>query len=342
MKPLKSITLFVTSLFVTLFICDFFIAKSEIENPTLNELDTIVGRKRRPNLNYTMFNEGFSMGKFNSYSYLGPNYHPRKEKNIFRIALLGDSFVEGFQVFDDFHFRNIIEAKLNKAMNREVQVLNFGRSGFDLADIYVYLERFVKDFNPDLTLIFISNPDLECNQTDQAIPRLNFNGNSLEIINTINDDSGSDMQSILYKSLKYSRLLQMTNSCRKLIKQGYFLPKIFDKLYITDLEDFNPESMKPIILSEEVFEINRSLAKYPENNIWILNRGDDQLENEYVLSLKENGIMFLDINDTLNVLRGVGVDINYWNATKKHGHWNMETHNAVGNFIANKIIQKEY
>lgn len=53
-----------------------------------------------------------------------------------------------------------MEQKLTKILNKKVEVLNFGRSGFDFADMYAYEERIVAPFHPNLVLYFLSEADL--------------------------------------------------------------------------------------------------------------------------------------------------------------------------------------
>lgn len=340
MQFVKSTFVFLAAFIITLIVVDLFISRAEIENSGLNELDTIVGRKRIPNMKYAMFTEGFSLGEFNAYSYMGPGYPYEKAENIKRIAILGDSYVEGFQIFDRLHFRRIIETKLNQSLSDSIQVLNFGRSGFDMANMYVYYQRFVKKFNPDITLFLISNKDLKCNQTNKMIPKIVSDGNSFEIQNQYTEKSEKEFSTILYNNLKSSRILIMVNNCRKLIKQGFLYPKLFDKLYIAkeDSSKSLKAQSKPE-LNKIAININEALAKNSEEIFWIVNRGIKELNSDYLFNLKLNNIPSIDLNDTLDIIISKGVEINYWKATKKYGHWNHDAHIAIGDYLANKLLE---
>ena len=94
-------------------------------------------------MNFTLFNEGFSMGQYNNNSILGPDCSIEKKTGVFRIAILGDSYVESFQVFRRDQFISIMEKQLSKNFDKSVEVLNFGRSGFDLADMFCVSAKFL-------------------------------------------------------------------------------------------------------------------------------------------------------------------------------------------------------
>jgi hypothetical protein len=133
---------------------DIFAQKAYIETKSTTDFTNEYGRCRKANMDYVFFNEGFSMGNFNKGRYLHTFYPVEKPTNTIRIAALGDSYVEGFQVFERDHFLKLTEQKLNKDLKDSVQILNFGRSGFDFGDMYAYYETMVKDYNPDIVLFF--------------------------------------------------------------------------------------------------------------------------------------------------------------------------------------------
>ena len=147
---------------ITLAIIELFIRMANISMVSSTEFYDDIGRGTRKNLKYLYFNEGFGIGKFNKYRYIGEANPPDKADDIIRIALMGDSYVESFQVFERDYFGNIAESILNKEyLNIDFEFLNFGRSGFDIASIYAYQKIFVENFNPDIILYMISNDDLE-------------------------------------------------------------------------------------------------------------------------------------------------------------------------------------
>lgn len=335
MKIIKITIGFLLGLLLSLIVLDQFVYYAQIEGTSPTDYDNIIGRKRRDNLNFTFFNEGFSMGSFNEYSYLGPTYHQQKEPNKFRIAVLGDSYVESFQVFYRDKFHRIIEKSLGERIVDSVEVLNFGRSGFDWADMYAYQKRMVAPFNPDMTIFIISDADLNCTQTDPLIPKVVYQDSTLVVTN----DQMPRPYLATFERTKVltqnSSLLTMLNNCRKLVKAGRFWPKILDKFYWQKEESSAVEpSMKgtytcPIL----AYQILDQLSK----NTIIINRGTDDLDSLFMHRIKDRGIPYIDIRDTLSVLISQGIDPNFWPVTKTRGHWNHQAHQAVGLFLSNKL-----
>jgi len=76
-----------------------------------------------------------------------------------RIALIGDSFIEGFGLDNDQTAAHQLEAMLGP----DRQVLNFGVSGFfSTIDEVALFDNFAKYFDPDVTVLFFLNyNDLE-------------------------------------------------------------------------------------------------------------------------------------------------------------------------------------
>lgn len=76
----------------------------------------------------------------------------KKEK--YRIALLGDSYVEGYGVSDHYTFAHYLDSLLGD----EVEVLNFGASGGmgNVHQVAMY-KSLVTHFKPDLTIAFFLN-----------------------------------------------------------------------------------------------------------------------------------------------------------------------------------------
>jgi hypothetical protein len=341
MKAVKIIIGFIFSLILSLLILDQFINYAQIEGTSSTDFDTDIGRKRRANLNFTFFNEGFSMGYFNKYSYLGPSYPIQKIKDNVRIAILGDSYVESFQVFRRDQFHQLLEENLYNSLNKPVEVLNFGRSGFDLADMYAYNDRMVKKFHPDITVYMISDADLSCSQTDPLIPKVIEKNSQLIVTNELMPKSYLDTYKRTKVLTQNSSLMAMFNNSRKLVKAGKFWPKMLDKFY------WKPQNIKPtehIIQSHEIPNLAYKIIDHLPPNTIIVNRGSNNLDSLFMLRILEKQIPYIDLRDTLSVVAEKGIDPHYWPVTKTRGHWNHQAHQAVGLYLSNEIerIIKEY
>ena len=112
MNKIKNILLFIVTCFVTVFVLDIYIYSSMIQNRSSIEYSSNFGDVRIPNSMFLNLEEGFGFGSFNEFGYLGPSYAKEKSEDVIRIALIGDSYVEGYQVIDKLHFRNLTESKL--------------------------------------------------------------------------------------------------------------------------------------------------------------------------------------------------------------------------------------
>ena len=104
---LSRLGLFTVGAIIGLLLLELFYQLVEIQLP-YHELSEQIGKKMIPNKRINYFKEGFYIGKSNEYGYLGNSYPPSRTNKSIRIALLGDSFTEGFHVFEDHHFGLIL------------------------------------------------------------------------------------------------------------------------------------------------------------------------------------------------------------------------------------------
>ncbi|HEX5131747.1 MAG TPA: SGNH/GDSL hydrolase family protein [Candidatus Krumholzibacteria bacterium] len=121
------------------------------------EPDPQIGYRFTPNRHYWFFaeNDHPIEGRINA---LGWRDHERplvKPAGCRRIAVLGDSFVEAFQVELDSTFVAIAERRL-AARDGCVQCLNFGRSGMTTTEERIVLERDVLAYAPDDVVLLLT------------------------------------------------------------------------------------------------------------------------------------------------------------------------------------------
>jgi hypothetical protein len=93
---------------------------------------------------------------------LRDNEHPyKKPDHAFRILILGDSFAEADDLYLEEAFPYLIETCLRQKLNRPVEVINGGVSGYNIADEYLFYQAEGYKYQPDLVLVmFYAGNDL--------------------------------------------------------------------------------------------------------------------------------------------------------------------------------------
>ncbi len=82
-----------------------------------------------------------------------------KPAGVKRIVSLGDSFTIGYEVEAEETFSSVLESAL-RAQGENVEVLNAGVSGYSTAEEFLYLERELFRYEPDLVLVSFYGNDL--------------------------------------------------------------------------------------------------------------------------------------------------------------------------------------
>jgi lysophospholipase L1-like esterase len=93
-------------------------------------------------------------GRSNRRGFRDRDHAPDKPPGAFRIAVLGDSIAAGYQVErTEEAFPARLEELLRRRGHREVEVLNFGVTGYNTAQEVETLRVHALDFDPDLVLL---------------------------------------------------------------------------------------------------------------------------------------------------------------------------------------------
>jgi len=339
-KYIWNLFAFAAGLLIALAVLEIFIQKAEIVSPSFVDVDEKIGTVFRPGRKLVTFKEGFYMGGTNNYGYLGPAYPPQKERNELRIALIGDSYVEGFQLFDRYHFRAVMESEMNASGKNDVEVLNFGRSGFSLADMYCYCRNFVESFHPDIVLFFVHSTDL--NTVNQSFgPRCVLKDGKLIMSYGFNKSKVFLFRGKTDIFRGKLSLLSLTSNCGKLYDEGLTWQILLDKLYINYLKS-GPESdvlkidtagISPLdsAIMTELEKIN--LTGGGERMI-VVNMGMSARAIDQIRGL---GITVLDPIPALGKMELDGINPHFWKATGKIGHWNHQANAVVGRYLAHAI-----
>lgn len=122
------------------------------------EPDPLLGNRYTGGASYWFHKEGPHpvTGKMNSHGYRDKEWQLAKPDNTYRIAVLGDSYVEALQVESEKTFLSKTEHDLNSIFNGDyhVELMNFGHSGYTQSHELIQLKREVSKFSPDLVVLF--------------------------------------------------------------------------------------------------------------------------------------------------------------------------------------------
>lgn len=91
--------------------------------------------------------------RFNSKGLRDVEHNYEKNDDVFRIVILGDSFMEAYQVPLEKSFPRLLEKTLNEKFAKKVEVINLGVGGYGTAQEYLYLKEEGLRYKPDLIML---------------------------------------------------------------------------------------------------------------------------------------------------------------------------------------------
>jgi hypothetical protein len=153
---------------LALIAIEIFLRWSGFSYPGFYMYDKAVGSVHRPGAEGWWREEGEGFVKINSHG-MRDDREISKEKpsGVYRIAVLGDSYAEAFQVDVRDTFCRVMENKLNACVafvDKKVEVLNFGVAGYATVQELLTLRSRVWDFEPDMVVLaFLPGNDVRDN-----------------------------------------------------------------------------------------------------------------------------------------------------------------------------------
>jgi lysophospholipase L1-like esterase len=320
---------------------ELFLRFSGTSIPSFVQDDARFGRVLRPNAPLLFVNEGFHLGDVNRWGYLGPGYPPKKPPGTFRIALLGDSFVEGFQLFDRHHVRSLLERDLSRDGAR-VEVLNFGLSGFNFPLMFDYGREFVSQYEPDVVAFFVGSEDFAQPSTDLG-PRFRVEGDSL-IVDLEFAHTPPFRRKTRFGSIRNFGFYTLLKKAYTLARQGRTAAIVLDKLHPDHGQpppeiDWDEESAaidpgRDRVNRWMMAELGRRNASGSVRIVFIVK---GHVADSHAALIEENGMALWDPKPALDALRAQGIDPQWWPATSKRGHWNARGHEAIAEYLRPKL-----
>ncbi|MBA3733392.1 hypothetical protein H0W91_03390 [Patescibacteria group bacterium] len=157
----------------------------------------------------------------NNLGFHGPEVKIEKEKNIYRIEVIGSSFVEALQVPLEKMFTSLLQDKLNsnKSLPYIFEVVPVAFSGNKTFENILYYLRFGKELKPDLVINLVT----EYEPRGEASLKLDEQGKIILSLSKTSQDSKTVM---IKNTMRKSKLLM--NIYNKLVllkgtKRNFFL-----------------------------------------------------------------------------------------------------------------------
>jgi lysophospholipase L1-like esterase len=333
-----------------------------------SEPDPLLFYRNIPEAEYWYFKENDHpiKGKFNAYGWRDKEWSIKKPLNTYRIAVLGDSFVESLQVEADRNFLSLAEKQLRQNSRMKVELMNFGRSGFTQTEELLILKNQILQFSPDMVILFFfPGNDIEevSRETTSDFTHPFYNlSNDGELMLDAHFTEGFDFKirsfmnyfkrhsaliSLIFeryiafkgslaKSEDRKNLPEYLTLCTAKPKMSYINSYNMTKILIKKIAEICKQEKirfmlvtidNPAYLSETRGEYTRMDPSFNANYI------DDDLAN-YAgwLSIEYLGLqrIFSDFN------KNTGLFL-HWHKNK--GHWNYQGHEVVANALSDKLKQ---
>lgn len=163
-----NLALSLAALLLGVLIAEAVLRISDFSYPNFYRYDLVTGAALRPGAEGWWREEGESYVRINAQGMRDDReISLTKPKDVYRIAVLGDSYAEALQVDVSKTFWRLLEERLNACglvPGRRVEVLNFGVSGYSTAQELLTLRHRVRPYQPDLVILaFLSGNDVRDN-----------------------------------------------------------------------------------------------------------------------------------------------------------------------------------
>lgn len=158
-RPGARLLAVVTSVIVAFLILEVLLRILGYSFPILTTTDPTLGLALRPGVEGWYRKEGQAYIRINRDGFRDREHSKSKPPNVVRIAVLGDSFAEALQVPLENTFWAVMEDRLkgcNAFAGKQIEVLNFGVSGYGTAQELLSLRHKVWEYQPDMVLLAVT------------------------------------------------------------------------------------------------------------------------------------------------------------------------------------------
>ena len=138
--------------------------------PQFLVIDPIVGHRFRPGIEGWFSREGNGHVRINSAGLRDKEYSIERDNSKKRMVVLGDSYTAALQVDIDETYHGLLEVEYGE----QLEVLNFGVSGYGTAQELLTYKHYARKFQPDIVVLaFLPGNDIADNdkQLSNGYPR---------------------------------------------------------------------------------------------------------------------------------------------------------------------------
>lgn len=223
-RVLANLGLVIAAAAVGLLLCELALRILGVGYTVFVWTDPVTGVAHIPGVTSRTKFEGGRWVEINSDGLRGPETPLQAPPGTYRVALLGDSFIEAFEVPYDSTVGEVVERRLAEQRGTPVEVLNFGVGGYGTAQELLTLQHKVWKYQPDLVLLAVTTGnDISDNYRplngSEYVPYYVFQGGRLVLDTTFLSTPGYRSRAMWSRRMltvvKHSRLAQVVNRVRK-------------------------------------------------------------------------------------------------------------------------------
>jgi lysophospholipase L1-like esterase len=210
---------------VGLLVCELLLRLQGVSYVVYHWTDPVRGVAHIPGAKSERQYQGGRWVEINDDGLRGPAVSLDKPAGTFRIALLGDSFIEAFEVPYEKTVGEVLERRLSALRGTPVEVLNFGVGGYGTTQQLLTLRHEVWKYSPDLVLLAVTTGnDISDNYRPlrgaDYVPYHIFRGTDLVLDNSFRTSRAYQSRAAWTRRLlglvQHSRLVQLLNRARHL------------------------------------------------------------------------------------------------------------------------------
>ncbi len=284
--------------------------------------------------------------KTNSYGFHSREYSLEKPEGVFRVALIGDSYIEAMQIKQDKTVASLLEQKLNSLNPRSYryEVIPFGISSHGTYKSILYFEKYAIEFSPDLVIAAFSLNDAQDDAFEPSVtPSPGISKSVKKILR----------KSVLITTLRKSYLTAISNPEKNSDKLSaeveILLPEYNDfwrNAWIREeklLKNFKDEVTKNnsnfmLVSLTDGYRVHKELLEKFKDTTQGNSIDLDKPEKILSLIARENSFPYLALTQLFRERAQKEDEMTVWSCD---GHWNEEGHKWASDALFDYLVSQK-